>query len=380
LQANKQYVFKIWAYDQYGNRTASLGEEVVIIRYVAKSENWRWYSDQQNETPTSTLANEDVSPSNIVKGATVKLRLALRETEGIVGSNVKIRLQYSTYSDFGADVNYVGEIGSTTAIWTYGNGIDNDNDPALTPLLNSVTLGATHNESGISSSIYSHPADTKVEFEFTIRNNEAPISTTYYFRAYDAGSKLAIVPSDGYIYPSVITDAGSFTYSMQGLVVGSSTEGVVVNINSTAGSMDFGAILSGTEVIGAHRFDISTNAGGGYQLFAYQKQNLIANNGADIDSFSAPNEAPSAWSVSPSPSAFGYHSGDDTLSGLSPSRFAPDNSYARFESEMKEISFSQIPVVGEVVDLVYRLGVSDMQEAGDYTTEIIYILVPTFYE
>ncbi|MBU4217261.1 fibronectin type III domain-containing protein, partial [Candidatus Parcubacteria bacterium] len=380
LETNKQYVFRIWAYDQFGNKAVSFGEQVVIIRYLAKSENWRWYNDQQNETPTSTMASEDVTPSDVVNGASAKLRIALHEFEGITGSNVKMRLQYSTYSDFSADVNFVGEISSTTAVWTYGNGVDNDGDLVSTPLLSGISLGATHNESGLSTSTYVHLANEKVEFEFTINNNDAPISTTYYFRTYDIQGNAPVVNNDGYIYPSLVTSAGAFTYSLQGFSTGSSTEGVVTNINSTANSMNFGTILPNEEAVGVHRFNISTNAGGGYQLFVYQKQNLISTNGSDINPLVATNESPVGWSVAPNPSAFGYHTGDDTLSGLAPSRFAPDDTYAKFETSMKEVSFSQIPVVNETVDLVYRLGIGSMQEAGDYETEMIYILVPTFYE
>ena len=121
------------------------------------------------------------------------------------------------------------------------------------------------------------------------------------------------------------------------------------------------------------------NAGYGYQLFLYEKQSLLANNGADIDPVSGTNESPSVWPNNPSPSAFGYHTGDDTLSGGFSSRFAPNDSYAQLETDMKEISYSEIPVTNEIVDVVYRIEIDEMQEAGDYATEIVYILVPTFY-
>jgi hypothetical protein len=75
---------------------------------------------------------------------------------------------------------------------------------------------------------------------------------------------------------------------------------------------------------------------------------------------------------------FGYHTTDDTLSGGDPSRFSFDDSYARFESAFQEISYSPIPVANETVDFVYKLEVADMQEAGDYETEVVYIVVPTY--
>jgi hypothetical protein len=79
-----------------------------------------------------------------------------------------------------------------------------------------------------------------------------------------------------------------------------------------------------------------------------------------------------------SPSAFGYHTGDENLSGLNPSRFSNNNSYARFETTKKEVSYSTIPVDSFSFDLVYRIEVDNQQAAGDYITDIVYVLVPTF--
>jgi len=380
LQVNKQYVFKVWAYDQFGNKSASSEELVVIIRYRSKTENWRWYNDQQNETPTEPLAGEDTTPANINDGSTIKLRLAFREIEDITGSNIKMRLQYSTFSDFSSDVNFVGEKGSTTVLWTYGDGVDDDNDSVTAALLNGVSIGASHNESGTSSSSFVHNASSLAEWEFTIRNNSAPTSVTYYFRAFDVQGNEVVAKNDGFSYPSVITEAGSISLGVFGVLINETIDGVTTNIESTPTSMNFGSLVSGNEGVGMHRFNISTNAGGGYQLFVMQRQSLLSSNGSDIDPVSGTNEAPISWPNDISTSAFGYHSGDENLSGLSPSRFSPNNSYARFENTMKEVSYSQIPVSNEQVDLIYRLGVGDSQEAGEYETEIVYILVPTFYE
>ncbi len=380
LEINKQYTFKVWAYDQFGNKSSSAGEITVFIRYKAESENWRFYSDQQNETPLDSLGDENTAPSDIVDSATIKLRLALREQENITGDNIKMRLQYSTFSDFSADVHFVGEIGSTTPYWTYGDGVDNDDDSVTTALLSGVSIGASHNESGISTSSFSHAAGTVVEWEFTINDNDAPEFSTFYFRAYDVVGDEPVTVADGYSYPSAITSGGSLSYTVSGFNTGSSTEGITANITSSATNMPFGTLLTGNEAIGVHRFEISTNANGGYQLLTVQKQNFVSNNGADIDPVLANNESPAGWPAAPSTSAYGYHTGDDTLSGGSPSRFLPDNTYARFEENMKEVSYSQIPVDNEVVDLVYRVEIGELQEAGDYEMEIVYILVPTFYE
>jgi hypothetical protein len=165
---------------------------------------------------------------------------------------------------------------------------------------------------------------------------------------------------------------------ISGLASGTTTEGVVTNISTTDNSVDFGQLLPNNQAIGAQRFKVTTNAEWGYQMYAYSRSNLISSNNAIIDSVTAVNETPSAWPVAPNPSNFGYHVGDDTLSGAAPSRFAANNTYAKFETDMKEIGYSSIPVENDTFDLIFRTEVSSLQPAGVYETNIVYILVPAF--
>lgn len=378
LSVNKQYVFRLWAYDKYGNKSASNGEVIIIIRYASKSENWRFFYDEYNETPTSSIASENTAPSDIAAGAIMKLRMGLKEVEGIDGEEVKMRLQYSTFSDFSANVNFVGEQGSSS-IWTYGNGADSDNDPVLQRLLTGTDNNATHNESGISSTTYTHLANASSEWEFTIRANGAVIGMTYYFRAYDNTNQAAVAHAISYAFPSLLITSGSLSYGVTGISSGQSAEGVTASIDTTPTSVDFDNLTLQPQKIGIQRFSVSTNAESGYQLFVLQRSPLVSSNGADIDPVPFTNEAPNAWPAAQTPSAFGYHAGDDTLSGVSPSRFAGDDTYARFDTQMKEIGFSPIPVANEIVNFVFRIESGTMQEAGDYETSIVYILVPTFY-
>ncbi len=380
LEVNKQYVFQIWAYDKFGHKSVASTEVTAAIRYVSRSENWRWYADQGNETPTTTLAAENVAPIDTTSGAVLKLRLALREIENITGDNVKIRLEYSTFSDFLADLHFVGEQGSSTALWRYADGVDDDNDLVTTALLSGISNGATHNESGTATSSYDHIGGTAAEWEFTLRNNGALVGNTYYFRAYDNTNQASIAANTSDTYPSILIASPSLAYSVSGQNVNTFVEGIFTTVTSADDSIDFGTLTADNDEVAAQKFIVNTNAGGGYQLFVYQRQNLVSANGADIDPIPFSNDAPNAWPLSVSPSAFGYHAGDDTLSGTSPSRFSADNTYAGFDTSFQEISYSSIPVENEEVDLVIRVESSDMQEAGDYETEIVYILLPTFYE
>jgi hypothetical protein len=206
----------------------------------------------------------------------------------------------------------------------------------------------------------------------------APDATTYYFRPYEDRKGDAVVPDVSEVYASLVTESGSLSYTISGVGSGTTRESVTADVTTTADSVPFGTVLTNDDVIAIHNFTVDTNANNGYQLFVYERQNLLSSGGASISDVSSDNASPAAWPGAVDPSAWGYHTSDDTLSGASPSRFAADNTYAYFESGVREVSYSPIPVENIDVDLVYRLEVSELQEAGEYETEIVYILVPTF--
>ncbi len=377
LIINKQYVFKIFAYDSFGNVSSSSGEITASLWSKKVPAEWIWYQDQYNETPNLSYGL-NVTAGDVTSGQVLKLRMTFKEVEGITAINSKLRLQYSTYSNFSSDVHNVGEIGSTS-MWTYGDGVDNDDDPISTLLITPTsTVAMGHNESGINTSNYDHPALSWAEWEFTVRNNGAATGTIYYFRAFDVNINEPVNLELGQIYPSVLTSVGSLSQSIQGISSGVSTEGVTTNVSTVDGDIDFGQLLPGNQAIAAQRFSITTNAERGYRLYVYSRSDFIGNNGAVINPVSSTNESPAAWPAVPSPSNFGYHSGDDTLSGTAPSRFAANNTYARFESEMKEIAYSAIPVSDDTFDLIFRTEIGAQQPAGDFMTSIVYILVPEF--
>ena len=60
--------------------------------YTPVINNWRWYSDETNLTPTSPLAAENVAPSAVQNGEDLKLRVSVTEVEGAPGNNIKFNL------------------------------------------------------------------------------------------------------------------------------------------------------------------------------------------------------------------------------------------------------------------------------------------------
>ena len=358
--------------------------------YTPRSQNWRWYSDYSNETPTTALASENVAPSTIADEQIIKLRVTLKETFDIGYANLKFKLQYSTTSDFSSDINDLTEIGSCTgsSVWCYADGGGSDNGIITTKVLSDAdscvfSTGngcGTHNESGISSGTFTHTKSAATEFEFTLQNKDAVTDTAYFFRAYNVTTDLPVPFNVGESYPSLVTQGATLTFTIDGVSSGVSTEGVTTDVTTTSTSVDFGTLGFNSQVEAAQRLTVSTSASEGYQIFVYQRQGLLNTGygGIEIVPVDGTNPSPAAWAIPTGEvGAYGYHAGDDTLVGGS-TRFSANNTFAQLDGTAREIVYSSGPVTAEATDIVYKTEITNQQPSGIYSSKLVYIVVPTF--
>jgi hypothetical protein len=106
---------------------------------------------------------------------------------------------------------------------------------------------------------------------------------------------------------------------------------------------------------------------------------MLDSRGNQIPPLPATNASPGSWSALCNPSVtscVGYHSTDATLSGAA-TRFAALDTYAGLHTELEEVIFSSLPTTTSE-DIVYRIVASDLQPAGEYEAEIVYIAVPVY--
>ena len=173
---------------------------------------------------------------------------------------------------------------------------------------------------------------------------------------------------------------GSLTFIVSGISSGQTTEGITTDVTTTPVTIPFTSVTSGVENEAAHRLEVTTNATEGYQILLREDQNLISSN-SEIPGVAASNTSPVAWSTGcPIPSVtgcWGYHAGDNTLSGGS-TRFLANDTYAEVSSNPEEIAYSSVPVTSEQTDIVYKLEISSLQPAGAYQSGLHYIVVPVF--
>lgn len=186
----------------------------------------------------------------------------------------------------------------------------------------------------------------------------------------------SVAANNGETYPSLTTESGTLTFSISGVSSGTTTEGVTTDVTTTATAISFGSLTVNAETEAAQRLTVSTNATEGYKIYVYQRQGLVGSGSLEIPSVSASNDAPAAWAIpSSATGAYGYHAGDDALSDGS-TRFATNDTYAKLESVFREIVFSSVPVTSEATDIVYKVQITNLQEADSYSSTVVYLIVP----
>ena len=358
------------------------------VGYEPQVTNWRWYDDETNLTPSTALASENVAPSNIAFLNALKLRVVLKEISGAQGTNVKFALQYSQYADFSQGV-YTLTSTSTCAnnsIFCYYDGAGVDNAGITSKVISNAdacTAGVgngcgTYNE-GVSttSATYDQPPFANTEYEFTLKHAGARSNAVYYFRLTNLTYNEVVNVAATYSTPSLVTEGAALTFTVAGLNKNTSTAGIVTDATTTPTAVGFGSLALGTDTEAAQRISISTNATEGYQVLMYATQQLLNSYSDSVAPVTGTNAAPLGWATGCSGAAIGcagYHTTDATLEGGS-SRFGATDSYAALDTTAKEIMYSSIPS-SDVQDIIYKLKISQLQAAGDYSTNITYIAVP----
>ncbi len=351
--------------------------------------NWRWYNDADNETPVTALSSENSAPINITLSDSIALRLSVDERKNVVGINARFALQFSEDNSF---TNPSTVVATSTCVenslWCFYDGGGVDNTPITTSLLsdNDGCVASTgngcgsHHESSSYITGHDHGAGMAQEYSFTISQQGARVNAVYYFRLYDLLNNDVVPLGTLATYPSVVIEGSSLTLGISGIPSNSLVAGVLTDATTSPSTIDFGGLNFNTEYSAAQQLTISTNATEGYQVLKYARQQLNNDYGEAIPPISGTNLAPVGWLTGCTGVAIGcvgYHTTDATLRGGS-ARFAPLDSYAGLHTEPAEIIYSSIPVTNDSHDVLYRLSVSELQPAGQYQSNIVYIALPVF--
>ena len=188
--------------------------------------------------------------------------------------------------------------------------------------------------------------------------------------------------------------ATNFTFTVAGVASATTTangEGGTTDVTTTATTIPWGEISSGTAKKARQDLTVSTNAKNGFSVTLWKDQNLTSADGSDIDNFQQTATSTAvAWS---SPTAdiddentWGWQGITSEDSTLTVGDTYGTASYSGIGSQSApiEIFFHTGPANGVTVDkgrtkIGFKIEISALQEAAnDYTQNLNYIATPTF--
>lgn len=218
-----------------------------------------------------------------------------------------------------------------------------------------------------------------------VANSYTVVITTYDAPAtqLDTATVRVAVISDVQVSASVPT---TLNFTIGDVNSGQSVNGDTTTGTSTATEINYNTLASGTPEVIAQSLSVTTNASAGFSVTVQQSANL-SNGTADIDAFST--TSPSAWAV-PVPtlgneSTYGHFaitSQDSNLTG------ATDPFGAQLYQGFNGTTPLEVMYNGGSADgttdnigstkVGYKIQITDLQEAGDYTNSLTYICTPTY--
>lgn len=235
-----------------------------------------------------------------------------------------------------------------------------------------------------------------VTMSFTGATNPTTADTTYYARITtysDTGSTVIDGPDAvafGILTSTSIAVSATvdptLTFSIAGVASSGSVNSATTNITTTANTVPFSTLTSGSTKIGAHDITVTTNATSGYTttVKATATPPLVSGSN-NIDEFTGTNATPTTWS-SPAGSAnsvntgfFGYTTNDATLGTGTAARFttgAPK--WAGTTTSPLEVAYSATGVSSETTRVGWQAEVNALQAAGTYTGTVVLVTTPTY--
>lgn len=185
----------------------------------------------------------------------------------------------------------------------------------------------------------------------------------------------------GYSQVATASTVGpTLAVAITGVSSGTLIAAQTTTVTSTATTMGFGSLTigDGSPNIAAQTVTVTTNATGGYTTTVQQNAPLTSSQSDTIAAVSGTNASPAAFGTGVTTGRFGYHTTDNSLCTGTSSRFTSDDTYAALDTAPYEVACNTGPASNEVTNLVYKLVIGNLQEAGNYQNTLTYISTATY--
>lgn len=233
----------------------------------------------------------------------------------------------------------------------------------------------------ITNPAKSNPQGTADTYQITIETSR------------DEGAQVMVAIIEPITVTAHVEATLSFTIS--GLSSGSTVNGTTTTVTTTATTIPFGTLEPGTTSIAAQEISVTTNASHGFVVNIFQDHNLTNAQGDDIDCFqdgTCVNYTNATSWVSPAGTLdqeqtyghFGISSQDNSLGANCSNDYYGTNLWAGLSGiNQAEVMCHTGPADGSTDNIGrtrvgFAVEITALQEAGEYTNTITYIVTPTY--
>ncbi len=350
----------------------------------ADAANLTYVSDTLSDSDLGVNSNHTIgftTPTGLVDGETIVITFPITAGEFTLPSagfdfndldvtvgGVEITLGTSPSGDTWGVSTTTSTITLTTSSTTLGAATVGSSTAVVVEIGNNATAGATGNS-------------------FIVNPTSAGSRQIEIVSTNDSGTAMVAIIDDVVVTANI--DA-TFTFTIEGVATTSTVNGspTTTAASSTATSIPFGTLVSGTTTMMAQDLRVSTNATHGFVVTVEQSDNLKSSTGADIDGFYDGTylNTPGSWQTPSNQvgveSTYG-HWGLTSEDDLNTDEFGADL-WVAASTTPRQVFENSGPADGTTANVGYtRVGyqveITDLQEAGDdYTTTLTYIATPTF--
>lgn len=187
---------------------------------------------------------------------------------------------------------------------------------------------------------------------------------------------------------AVSADVGNtFSFTVSAVTTGSVNNATINISDTTATTIPFGLLNSGSPKIAAHDLNVISNSSNGYMVTVKSSDPPLTDGSNNIDIFTGTNSSPITWS-SPNGSSpnvntafFGYTTNDSSLGTGTAARFTSSggNKWAGTDSTPYEVAYnSGLVVSGETTRVGWQAEVNSIQPPGTYSGTVILVATPTY--
>lgn len=244
-------------------------------------------------------------------------------------------------------------------IWQYTH--------ATTSVTPSTLTGATFILAGITNS---STADTAFYFKVSTFNNTncttSPVDNAAVEFINTNGSTLSL------------TVDNTLSFTVNSVASSAGCDGTTTTQASTATTIPFGTVTSGSNSVVCQDLTAATNATNGYTIFARYTAAPANALSQTIADWTGTNASPTVFS-SPGTEAYGYSTNDATLGTGTANRFTNvSQKWAAMTTSNAEVAYEAAGVTSTTYRIGHQVGVSNITRPGTYTTTVVYTCTPVY--